>query len=506
MLNASPAPRSEGVRASSGFSILLVALLVCLLAIDRQSFWMDELGTWQYVGVRGIGAWFRGFLAIRNSDGQLPLYHFMAFGWSRLLGSSELALRSLNALLLIGAMAAIGWTRGVPRDLATRWALLLLCNCFLWAYLNEARPYVMLVAGSVFLTLALLRSWTMRAEPGACAMGPVALLFLTGALLSFGASPIAAPYIAAYLVAILALLGWKGVAGLRRMGPGPMLYALACVAAACIVSALVLYSMAKGATPETRNSTSVATMLFGVLEVMGAGGYVPGRDLLRVAGIHAIAAWQWALLATLCLAWAASFVAALAGRYRRAALILVTVTGFSMLCVIGAGYGIGFRIVGRHFAFAVPPMMLVMAMGCEQAGSGRRWMAPAFALLLLGSTALFRLDGAHRKDDTAAAAALVKAAQARGERSWWVGGYLVPLYFDVPTRSFASAAGAGRGAVKAEGRDDWARSMERLPRPDLILVERPEVNDPNGAFARYAMRHGLSRRIAMRGYTAYRAP
>jgi hypothetical protein len=47
MLNASPAPRSEGVRASSGFSILLVALLVCLLAIDRQSFWMDELGTWQ---------------------------------------------------------------------------------------------------------------------------------------------------------------------------------------------------------------------------------------------------------------------------------------------------------------------------------------------------------------------------------------------------------------------------------------------------------------------------
>lgn len=506
MLNASPASRSHGIRLSSGLLILAATLIVCLLAIDRQSFWMDELGTWQYVGVHGLRAWFRGFLAIRNSDGQLPLYHFLAFGWSRLFGSSEIALRSLNAALLLVGMAAIGWTRGLPRDLVTRWALLLLCNCFVWAYLNEARPYVMLVSGSIFLTLALLRAWTMRGEAGVPAMGPVAMLFLTGALLSFGASPIAAPFIAAHLAAILWLHGWRGIAGLRRMGAGPILFALACLMAAGVITALILFSMAKGATPETRNSTSIATMLFGFLEVMGAGGYVPGRDLLRVAGVHALAGWQWGMLALLSAAWAATVLAALAGRHRALVLILAGLTGFSMLCVIGAGYGIGFRIVGRHFAFAAPPMMLVMAMGCERLAQGRRWVVPALALLLLGSTAAFRLDGAHRKDDTAAAAALVKAAQAQGETSWWVGGYLVPLYFDVPTRSFDRAVQAGIGAIKAEGQDDWAASMERLPSPTLILVERPEVNDANGLFARYAARHGLTYRVAMRGYVAYRAP
>lgn len=483
---------------------LLAALAVAWFAIDRQSFWMDELGTWQYAGAPGLKGWVRIFLNIGNSDGQLPLYHFLIFLWSRVAGLTEIGLRSLNGAMLALAIGAIGWSGAPLRGVAWRWALLLLLNCFVWAYLNEARPYVMLLAGATLLTVALARAEGARLAGQPAPMGPVMMSFFTGALLSFGASPIAAPFIAAMALAVLWSVGVRGLTAIGRIGLWRALWCFACVGVACGVAALVLYSMAKGATPELRNSTSLATTAFGVLEVMGGGGYVPGRDVLRTAGLHALQPAQWLGLVVLASAWGAAVLAALRGPQRRLAVMLLAIVAFSMLCAMAAGFAIGFRVVGRHFAFAVPPLMLVVAMGC-----GTRWRTVAtfgFALLLIGSTLLFRSDMGHAKDDTRGAAAVMLAAHDKGRPSWWVGGYLIPKYFGFPTKPFAAAGLPCNCALMAAPKEDWKASIDRLPVPDAIVVERPEVNDPAGLFARYAEARGLSKRQVLRGYVAYVRP
>ncbi|MET0240388.1 MAG: hypothetical protein ABW184_10885 [Sphingobium sp.] len=498
--------RAKAVPGYALPAIVVAAILTGIFAIDRQSYWMDELGTWQYAGVTGIGAWFRGFLAIGNSDGQLPLYHFLIFLWSRVAGLSEEGLRSLNALFLVGSVVAVAVNRALPGALRLRWLALLIANCFVWAYLNEARPYVMLLAGSLCLTLALAEAYARRAAPGRVAMGGVVTLFFTGALLSFGASPISAPFIAAMAIGILGAAGTTAWPGIARIGRLRLLWCAICVLAAVIIAALVLYSLSKGATPELRNSTSIATTLFGVLEVIGGGGYVPGRDTLRTLGVHALQPWQWAALGVLALAWAAATLSALLGRQRGLAAILIAIIAFSMLCAVIAGYAIGFRVVGRHFAFAVPPLALLMAIGCASAGRHVRGATLAALALLLGSTALFRLDGEHLKDDTGGIAAIVKDAQAHDRRTWWVGGYIVPLYFQLPTRDFRDDGAPRMAAWKAGEGEDWKASLDRLPVPDTLIVERPEVNDPEGMFARYAQRSGLTRKRELRGYVAYQRP
>lgn len=503
MLSGSGTDDQSSISAPFLLLTILATVLVCILSIDSQSFWMDELGTWQYAGAAGVRAWFEGFLKVANSDGQLPLYHFLAFIWSRIMGLSEVGLRSLNGFFLLLAIIPLAWRSGLSRGTAAWWIALLLSNCFIWAYLNEARPYIMLLAGSVLFMLALARAAQGEALGRPVDMGAILTLFFTGSLLSFGASPTAAPFIALSALGILWLVGPANWSNIARIGLWQALWCLFCTLIALAVAALILYSLAKGATPELRNSTSIATTLFGLLEVMGGGGYVPGRDVLRVQGIHAVHLWQWAALVVLTVGWAVGVVQALRGPERRLALILLILTLLSMACVVAAGFVIGFRVVGRHFAFAVPPLLLLLAIGVKAFDARAKWVGGAFCLLLLLSTALFRLDGDHRKDDTASAAEAVKVALARGERSWWIGGYLIPLYFNVPTKPLAMADQPGAAVIKAEDGEDWGGAMHDLPVPDVILIERPEVNDAEGNFASFAAHSGLTKRHLLRGYVVY---
>ncbi len=150
-------------RSSSGLWIALVAAILLLAAalrlyrIDAQSLWYDE-GNSAFAATQPLSRIVEG----ASHDIHPPGYYILLAGWHDLTGSSELALRSLSALmgvLTVALIYGIG-TRLFDRPSGALAALLVAANPFQVWYGQEARMYAQLglfSAASVWLTILVLR-------------------------------------------------------------------------------------------------------------------------------------------------------------------------------------------------------------------------------------------------------------------------------------------------------------------------------------------------------------
>ena len=143
-------------------SVLVMAgLLVCLTAINTQSYWIDEAGTAYKAMQPTLPDWWHAMRAEGNSNLQLPAYLLFAWVWEKLAGLDEFALRAGNGLWFLPGLVVMAlalkrtslWCWGV--------ALALLFSPFAWYYLNEARPYAMQIGVSLH---CICRSLSTRPE------------------------------------------------------------------------------------------------------------------------------------------------------------------------------------------------------------------------------------------------------------------------------------------------------------------------------------------------------
>ena len=171
---------------------LLLALTAAAAAVrfatlDLQGFWYDEAVT---VGL--VRDSFTGMLErIPDSESTPPLYYVLAWLWTKVFGTGEVAIRSLSALLGTAAipafyLAARELTRSQRAGLGV--AALAAFNPILIWYSQEARTYALLVllgALSLFCFARLLHGYERRALVGWAVASGLAL---------------AAHYFAAFLV------------------------------------------------------------------------------------------------------------------------------------------------------------------------------------------------------------------------------------------------------------------------------------------------------------------
>jgi mannosyltransferase len=160
---------SRGVEAGGGnwrawwplAALTLLAAALRLGTLDLQSFWYDEAFTPVHVLHAGLSATLRAFVHTENTP---PLWYVVVWGWSRLLGTGEVALRLPSALAGI-ATVPVAW--GIGRELAGRRAALVTAALvavnplFVW-YSQEARAYAFFV---LFAALALLCCLRADREP-----------------------------------------------------------------------------------------------------------------------------------------------------------------------------------------------------------------------------------------------------------------------------------------------------------------------------------------------------
>ena len=145
------------VKFSSAERWILVAVgtLVLALGVSGESLWVDEGYSAKLAMQPTLMLWARTLKSILGSEPQMPGYQLYLWGWTRLFGISEWAMRFANLPWATLFTASFAW--GAERLLGVRRVWLVIClSPFLWFYMNEARPYAMMLGLSMVTTAAVL--------------------------------------------------------------------------------------------------------------------------------------------------------------------------------------------------------------------------------------------------------------------------------------------------------------------------------------------------------------
>jgi len=225
-------------------ALLILAAALRIGTLNLQSFWYDEAYTPVHVLHASLGATLSSVVHHENTP---PLWYVLIWGFSRLFGTGEVALRLPSALAGTAAVA-VAW--GIGRELAGRRAavataaLVAVNPLFVW-YSQEARAY------GLFVFFAALSMWCcLRAEESPT---PKRL----AAFAASGAAALATHYFAVFLVVPMCVwLLWRctrrripgeGSAGTERgraVWPGGAVWAVAAIGATG--AALVPLALAQG--------------------------------------------------------------------------------------------------------------------------------------------------------------------------------------------------------------------------------------------------------------------
>ena len=135
----------------------LLSASLCL-ALTRQSLWIDEAVTaWMASrqSVWSVLAEITNSQHIKVSEPYMPFFYIYIWAWARVFGTSEFALRASNIPFAIVLVTTFGWTSLRVFNRPFLWAVFGL-SPFIWFYINEARPYIAVMACSAISLAALL--------------------------------------------------------------------------------------------------------------------------------------------------------------------------------------------------------------------------------------------------------------------------------------------------------------------------------------------------------------
>ncbi len=155
----------RALRLTSGPDILALAI-VALAAVLRfswlstQSFWFDEAVTGVIVQADNLGDLFSRVQAAESTP---PLYYGLLWGWVKVFGDGDVALRAMSALFgTLTVLVCFFIGREIGRRTAIVFATLVALNPFLIWYSQEARAYSLLILLSAFSFFLALRAARTR--------------------------------------------------------------------------------------------------------------------------------------------------------------------------------------------------------------------------------------------------------------------------------------------------------------------------------------------------------
>lgn len=503
---------SKFAAAPAVVGAILLALLVGVLAIDAQSFWIDELATWRITQAPGWKAWLSQLLHWPNSDSQLVLYHLYTRLWSLLGPTTELVWRWSNvpwlALLLWPLLRA-----PVARDVRSMlWvmAAVYALHPMTWYYVNELRPYAALTAGSTLAGVGVFSLAFPSVDPFDVRRGKQYLI--VGAALMAALSPLGAIWAGGF-VAAAAWLTWR-TGTLRGTFDRHNWFVLAI----CSVLLLPIFyhytaTFVAGVSATTLYPHRAANFGFAFYELAGVSGLGPGREQLRVSGPAALSSYVLPLGVACAVLGAVAFCGLRALAHQRGADMLVAL---ALMCLpLVALYVLGsersWRVVGRHML----PMLFVvnacLAWGFVALRRSPRGLSRTVAivgLLMLTSSAVsIRHGERHHREMYARAAAAAEAALRAGGTVWWVADpsgirFYAPSIRLKPSCVPESAQDGPGQLVALE--NPVAADLEGCQRPAVAIFARREAHDRSGAGVNHLTAAGLRPVERFNGFEIWR--
>ena len=475
-------------------ALLLLACAAACLAVSSQSYWIDEAQTATKAIQPTLHSWWAALDGEHNSNMQLPLYMVYIWGWARLFGASEMALRAANIPWFFAGFFAI--RHFLRRRSALRDATLLLycLHPFVWCYLNEARPYLMQLAGALLVSGAL---FVALEEPEEALPSSWWWLLGAGIMLLCGAGILGIPWIIGITLLLLQVPGFRR--SIFRSG----MPALCLFAPLLGVLAVYFAWTIKEKVSPGQYAMNGASMLSVFYEQLGFLGLGPGRDDLRMHALSGITSYLLPLaLLGIPLAWALMLAAR--ERFglppRRMVSILLLVVS-PVVLVFALGFLKHARILARHLMPLFPFILVAQAYAILLLWKSNRPLARAGAVLIVlalaASSLEVRFAFRHSRDDYRDAAASANKAVAAGKKVWWVAADQAAVIYHLPLSS------------RDEPGTAWL--LYGLPStvttpPDEIFLSKPDLTDRDGTVSAYIAAHHYRPAATWQAFTLYEKP
>ena len=435
-------------------ALLALAAAVRFSTLDLQSFWYDEAFTPVHVLRASLGSTLHGVVHTENSP---PVWYVLAWAWSRLFGTGEVALRSLSALAGVG-LVAVAW--GIGREAGNRATAIVLAaiaalNPLLVWYSQEARVYELyaLVAGASLLLF--LRAW---GRPSTSALAGWA---------AASALALATHYFAAFLVAPEAALLLLGPRPRGAPGASSRARLLAAGAVAVCAAALIPLIVAQGGHgTQWIGRWALGTRLVAIPGYYFLGGQssVFGHGLLLLCAVPALVAL--------------GLLPGLEPGERRTTGVLVGLGAAGILVpLVLVAFGADY-LAPRNLIAAWVPLTAALAVVLTSRRAGRAGIALAALTCAAGAGVVAAIDLTprfQRGDWRGVAGALRAGAPDRAIVTVELGS--APLEYYVPgLRPLPVSRAARVSEIDLVGYRPLRPGVRRPPAPGFALAERRSIH------------------------------
>ena len=471
---------------NAAFVILgfLSFLLVGICAISSGSLSLDEFGTWLLTRADSLPDWWRRLLAWPDSDSQIPLYHFLMYIWTKIVGTEVIAMRASNIGMFVIANLALLWPFRSRFAIAVPLVLTSSLNSLLWFYLNEIRPYIMLYMGSCLMVAAVIDMVESRNRSRSLGIRTLCV----GAVLSSGATIIGIAWAGSATLFILAY--WRAIKR-RPLGDLVSKSYLAITVAVLCVAALLDHDIRMfllGKLPVLAYETNFATVGFSLYTNLGLLGVGPGMLDMRANGVDALLPFIPIVAFSATVFGLVAIGGFLEIRNMLTVGTIVLLIGciiLPVLFIVALGLVLHWRVLPRHLIPLVCLFSILYAFGLKwwwRRRSAGKILALVSILIMGYSSLSVRFAPWHATDDYKHAAELAAVEIAHGGVVWWVADPVGALYYGIPYVSDPREwpqANHGRGALVV------GEKVSDQPPPTLVLLSRPDTYDKHNIARNY---------------------
>jgi hypothetical protein len=463
------------------------------LAITRESLWIDEAWTAWFASHGNARSLLHAVAWTNGSEAQMPGYLLYVFAWVKLFGRGEIALRFANLPFAVLLLTSMSWLSSVLLKRPYAWLIFSLTP-FLWFYMNEARPYLALMASSSVIAAAVL-AYCMEAQRYDHVAPWLAMSSFTAGLALHMLAAFLAPTVLLFLV-----MSTKG--NWRRLVSDWYRAVLVFLPWIAGIIAYYAWTISRGAGG-VRSEAGFGNLAFVFYEFCGFGGLGPPRNDLRATGGAGLLAY-WPLLTVGCVALISVLTTIAIASHRQIDRDFALSVAVGFVIAVLACKLAHFRFLGRHLAAFCPFGFIALLMNTRVQGKrGHRWIAAGALTLLAGAWAISdarQLRPSYSKEDYRSATAYALQAARPNEKSiLWAADGVAAHYYGLKTEeNLNNSAGPKHSTsepldwpVLANGLlasnwtsaevDNYTREI-KVP-TILVLAAKPDLFDQNGGWA-----------------------
>lgn len=410
--------------------LFLVLAIICVISINSWSLWLDEAITAEMYSVEHFSDLIIQFETRLGSEVQMPGWITFMWGWCKLFGNSEYALRSSN-LLFIGLFLLYGYRLVSDNRITIKERTVLkivlclsICNPFILYNMNEARCNIPIFSFS-FITILSLWYYLKIGDKQDW------YICLTSLVFGYTFNMLVGFLIFSLLFIIWKKSGWRKV--FIKQWKSLSLTAIPFVFFTIYYLVTIFFSN-KGGQIETPGIGNIGYTLY---EFAGFGGLGPDKNMIRESDDKKALLLQYAIyIFPLVICYSIIFIFVFKQKKKEwvSNIFLISfILSFIIFYIVA--YIIQFRFWGRHLIFIYPFWLIFMGYTLYLFNLNRRMLCRiilmAYMFLVVLSSYRIMFNNCYKKENIKEIVLICKELRLPDEVIYWSEAEDTSLYYNL---------------------------------------------------------------------------